>query len=57
MGKMIAAQSIVVAAAATGQTGQESLILRRTFLHSLALVTLMGILTLLQAYVLKWMVP
>ena len=57
MGKMIAAQSIVVAAAATGQTGHESRILRRTLFHSLALALLMGLLTLLQAYVLKRMVP
>jgi lactate permease len=57
MGKMIAAQSIVIAAAATKQTGQESRIFRITLLHSLALVTLVGVLTLLQAYLLRWMIP
>jgi lactate permease len=50
MGKMIDAQSIVVAAAATGQPGQEGPILRFVFLHSLILAVLMGLLVLVQAY-------
>jgi lactate permease len=50
MGKMIDAQSIVVSAAATGQSGQEGPILRFVFLHSLVLAVLMGLLVLLQAY-------
>jgi lactate permease len=50
MGKMIDAQSIVVAAAATGQPGQEGPILRFVFLHSLILAVLMGLLVLAQAY-------
>ena len=57
MGKMIAAPSVVVAAAATQQTGQESRILRFVIVHSLILVTLMGLLTLAQAYVLAWTIP
>jgi lactate permease len=57
MGKMIDAQSIVVAAAATGQSGGEGRILRFVFLHSLALAILIGILTLTQAYLLPWMIP
>jgi lactate permease len=57
MGKMIAAQSIVVSAAATNQTGNEGTILRYVFWHSVALACLMGLLTLLQAYVLTGMVP
>lgn len=57
MGKMIDAQSIVVAAVATGQTGQEGRILRFVFLHSLALAGLIGLLTLAQAYVIPWMIP
>jgi lactate permease len=57
MGKMINAQSIVVAAAATDQTGGEGRILRFVFWHSVALACLMGLLVLAQAYVLKWMVP
>ncbi len=57
MGKMIDAQSIVVAAVATGQNGGEGRILRFVFLHSIALACLVGLLTLAQAYWLPWMIP
>jgi len=46
MGKMIDAQSIVVASVATGQQGQEGEILRYVFFHSLALVCLVGLLVM-----------
>ncbi len=51
MGKMIDAQSIVVASTATRWYGHEGDILRYVFFHSLALAALVGILVLLQAYV------
>ncbi|MSU58953.1 MAG: L-lactate permease [Pedosphaera sp.] len=51
MGKMVDAQSIVVASTATNWYGHEGSILRYVFFHSLALAVLMGILVLLQAYV------
>jgi lactate permease len=57
MGKMIDAQSIVVATASTGQVGQEGRILRFVFWHSVALVIIMGVIVMLQAYVFTWMVP
>jgi lactate permease len=57
MGKMIDAQSIVVAGVATGQHGQEGQILRSVFWHSVALVTLVGGLVLLQAYVFPGIIP
>jgi lactate permease len=57
MGKMIDAQSIVVASVATGQHGQEGTILRYVFLHSLALVILVGFLVMGQAYLLPQMIP
>jgi lactate permease len=57
MGKMIDAQSIVVAAAATSQSGQEGPILRFVFLHSLVLAILMGLLVMMQAYVWTGMIP
>jgi len=57
MGKMIDAQSIVVSAAATGQSGQEGPILRFVFWHSLALAVLMGLLVLLQAYLWTGVIP
>jgi lactate permease len=57
MGKMIDAQSIVVAGVATGQDGQEGTILRYVFWHSLALVCLVGVVVFLQAYVFTGMIP
>jgi lactate permease len=57
MGKMIDAQSIVVASAATGQHSEEGRILRFVFWHSLILASLVGIVTLFQAYVLTAMIP
>jgi lactate permease len=57
MGKMIDAQSIVVAAVATQQHGQEGAILRFVFWHSLVLALLMGLLVLAQAYIAQWMIP
>ncbi|WP_246312531.1 L-lactate permease [Pseudaquabacterium terrae] len=51
MGKMIDAQSIVVASTATGWFNHEGDILRYVFMHSLALACLVGILVTLQAYV------
>ncbi|NTV81598.1 MAG: L-lactate permease [Candidatus Aminicenantes bacterium] len=51
MGKMIDAQSIVVASTATRWYGHEGAILRYVFFHSLALAALMGLFVLLQAYV------
>jgi lactate permease len=51
MGKMIDAQSIVVASTATRWYGHEGTILRFVFFHSLALAALMGLFVLLQAYV------
>jgi lactate permease len=51
MGKMVDAQSIVVASTATNWYGHEGAILRYVFFHSLALAVLMGILVFLQAYI------
>jgi lactate permease len=51
MGKMIDAQSIVVASTATRWYGHEGDILRFVFWHSLALAGLVGLLVFLQAYV------
>lgn len=51
MGKMIDAQSIVVASVATNYIGKEGVILRYVFWHSIALACLVGVLVMLQAYV------
>jgi lactate permease len=57
MGKMIDAQSIVVASVATKQDGKEGEILRYVFWHSLGLAMLVGVLVYLQSNVLGFMVP
>ncbi|MDB5594286.1 MAG: L-lactate transport precursor [Hyphomicrobiales bacterium] len=51
MGKMIDAQSIVVASTATNWFGHEGTILRFVFWHSIALACLVGCFVMLQAYV------
>lgn len=51
MGKMVDAQSIVVASTATNWYGHEGSILRYVFFHSIALAALVGILVFCQAYV------
>ncbi len=57
MGKMIDAQSIVVAAAATGEGGNEGRLLRAVFWHSLALALLVGGIVWLYAHVFPGLVP
>jgi lactate permease len=60
MGKMIDAQSIVVASVATGgrpDSPDAGTVLRSVFWHSLALAALMGVLVMLQAYVFRGMIP
>jgi lactate permease len=56
MGKMIDAQSIVVASTATNWFGHEGTILRFVFWHSIALASLVGIFVMLQAYVFTGMI-
>jgi lactate permease len=57
MGKMIAAQSIVVATTAANQQGHEGDLLRFVFWHSLALAAIMGLIVMAQAYLFPWMIP
>jgi lactate permease len=59
MGKMIDAQSIVVATAATNQLGREADIFKAVVWHSILLAVIVGIITVLQAYVapFTFMVP
>jgi lactate permease len=54
---MIDAQSIVVAAVATGEHGKEGEILRYVFWHSLVLACLVGVLVFLQHNYFQWMIP
>jgi len=60
MGKMIDAQSIVVASVATGghpESPDAGTVLRSVFWHSVVLALLMGLLVMVQAYLMPWMVP
>jgi lactate permease len=57
MGKMVDAQSITIATAATEQVGNEGIIFRFVVWHSVALGAIVGIIVMLYAYVFKWAVP
>jgi lactate permease len=59
MGKMIDAQSICVATAATDQVGREADIFKAVVWHSIVLAAIVGLLTLAQAYLppFTYMVP
>jgi lactate permease len=57
MGKMIDAQSIVVASAACRLEGREADVWKAVFWHSLALASLVGLVVLVYAYVTPWVIP
>ena len=57
MGKMTAAQSLVIGCAVTGQEGKEGALFRAVLKHSLALLALVGAIVLLYAYVFPGAIP
>ncbi len=57
MGKMVDAQSITIATAATNQVGNEGVIFRFVVWHSVALGTIVGVIVMLYAYVFPHAVP
>lgn len=57
MGKMIDAQSIVVSSAATQQAGNEAKIFKAVFKHSIVLAALVGLIVMLYAFVMPWIIP
>jgi lactate permease len=57
MGKMVDAQSICVATAATNQVGNEGMIFRFVVWHSIALGTIVGLIVMFYAYVAPQLVP
>ena len=57
MGKMVAAQTIVVATAATNQVGSEGTLFRFVFWHSVALGAIVGLIVMAYAYVVPQLVP
>jgi lactate permease len=56
-GKMISPQNIAVATASTGLQGREGMLFRATVAHSLAMALLVGLITLVQAYLLPGVLP
>ena len=57
MGKMIDAQSIVVASTATRLEGREAEIFKAVFVHSIVLASLVGLLVTAYAYLIPWIIP
>lgn len=57
MGKMVDAQSIVVATAATNQVGNEGMIFRFVLWHSIALAAIVGLIVMAYAYLFPGAVP
>jgi lactate permease len=57
MSKMISPQNVTTGVSTTTLVGKEGIVIRRTFLHSIILVALMGLLALAQQYLIPWMIP
>ncbi len=57
LGKMISPQNISTGVSVTPLKGQEGLVFSRTFRHSIALTSLLGVIAVLQQFVFHWMVP
>ena len=57
MGKMVAAQSLVIGCAVTGQVGKEGALFNAVMKHSLALLVFVGLIVLFYAYVAPGAIP
>lgn len=57
MSKMISPQNVTTGVSTTTLVGKEGLVIRRTFIHSIILVSLMGLLAMAQQYLVPWMIP
>jgi lactate permease len=57
MGKMISPQNISTGCATSALKGQEGVVFARTFIHSIVLTLLLGLLVMLQQYLWTWMIP
>lgn len=56
-GKMISPQNIAVGVTTVGLVGQEGRVLHKTFLHSVALAAVLGVIAFAQAYYFSWIIP
>lgn len=57
IGKMISPQSIAVGAAAVGLVGKESDLFRFTIKHSFIMLSIISVITIMQAYLVPWIIP
>jgi lactate permease len=57
MGKMISPQNISTGCATSALKGREGIVFARTFIHSIILTLLLGLLVMLQQYLWPWMIP
>ncbi len=57
MGKMISPQNIVTGVSTVGMTGQEGKVFAKTFIHSVVLTVLLGILVAIQQFIIPWVIP
>jgi lactate permease len=57
MGKMISPQNICTGTATTALKGKEGVVLARTFLHSVILTLLLGLIVVIQQYLMPWVIP
>jgi len=57
MAKMISPQNVSTGVSTTALAGKEGLIIRRTFFHSIILATILGIIVMLQQYLIPGIIP
>ena len=57
MGKMISPQNIATGVSITGLRGQEGAVFARTFWHSIVLTILLGVIVVIQQYLVPWVIP
>ena len=57
MGKMISPQNIATGVSVTDLRGQEGVVFARTFLHSIVLTLLLGVLVAIQQFVIPGIIP
>jgi lactate permease len=57
MGKMISPQNIATGVSVTKMKGQEGAIFARTFIHSIVLNLLLGVLIAVQQHLIPWVIP
>jgi lactate permease len=57
MGKMISPQNIATGVSVTDLKGKEGVVFARTFVHSIILTFILGLLVALQQFVIPWIIP